>query len=478
MRKPFHSIRWRLQAWYGLVLLLVIVAFCLTAYRLALDTQMRRLDADLGRLDWSLFHILYTKARAIPQSPTEPQQDTPMRIPALLRSGKITLSSSDLELFKGTEPGYAYFCMQDADGTVLAKSPNAPEGIELPKDFKPAQIDISRDAPNRRERLHVNPGGKSIIGRDIRPEQAEMRKLAWSLGLLGCTVWSLGLLGGWWIAGRAISPIARISHTAKRIAEGKLNERIGAPDTDSELDELCRVLDRTFERLREAFEKQKQFTADASHELRTPVTILLSETQRILKRPRTEQEYKDAILTCQEAAQRMRRLTEALLLLARQDGPDAEKQRSECDLAQCVQEALQQHEAQAQSRNINLVPMLNRVACIADPAALSILAANLISNAIQYNKEGGTVWIETRLEAGVAIFSVADDGPGIPGESLPRIFDRFYRVDKARGPQGSNAGIGLSIAKSIVDNHRGTISVESAPGRGAHFTVRLPLGAD
>ena len=146
-----------------------------------------------------------------------------------------------------------------------------------------------------------------------------MHRFAWSLGGSGFAIWVVCLLGGWWIAGNALKPIATISRTAAHIADGNLEERISTSGTDSELDQLGGVLNHTFDRLHKGIEQQKQFIADASHELRTPITILLSETQRILKsdRKRTSDEYVQVINICRDAAIRMRRLVEPLLVLAR-----------------------------------------------------------------------------------------------------------------------------------------------------------------
>jgi heavy metal sensor kinase len=304
----------------------------------------------------------------------------------------------------------------------------------------------------------------------------ELRRFALSLAASGLGVWLLGLLGGWWLAGRAIKPIATISATATRIAEGNLEQRISTDGTESEFDQLSRVLNDTFDRLHSVLKQQKQFTADASHELRTPVTILLSETHRILKRERTPAEYQDVIRTCHAAAERMRRLVEGMLLLARQDN-DAAGPRTPaeaCDLAAIARSSLEQLRPLAAERGIEVHAALQPAECRGDASALSILVNNLVGNAIQHHGSPGNVWIECGSAEGGVFLEVRDDGPGIRAEDLPHIFERFYRADKARGAAAGHTGLGLAIVKRIAENHRGGVVARSEAGKGASFRVTLP----
>jgi two-component system, OmpR family, sensor kinase len=471
MSAVFHSLRWRLQLWHGAILLLAVLAFCLTAYRLAWDNQLRHIDKALGQNEWAMFHGLMVASRP---DGTGNASVSPERMVERLRAGTVTLPADTAARFGGTEPGYLYFAIYERDGKQLLRSENLPSGIAVPGGNKEVG-EHYRLIGSRRETMHDGPGGLVIVsGRDIAPELEGLHRFGWSLAAVGLAVWSLGLLGGWWLAGRAIKPIAAISRTATRIAAGNLAERIDTQGTDSELDQLSRVLNATFERLHASFEQQKQFTADASHELRTPITILLSETQRILKRERTPVEYAEAIHTCHDTAARMRRLVEALLLLARQDAAGASAPRETCDLATILRETIDQLAPLAKEFSVELHAELPATPCRADPASLAILATNLVANAIQHNRSGGHVHVTCSATPRAATFTVGDDGPGIPAEDLPHIFRRFYRVDKARAGSSGHTGLGLAIAKAIVDNHGGTIAVASADGRGARFTVTLP----
>ncbi|KAF0092892.1 MAG: integral membrane sensor signal transduction histidine kinase [Puniceicoccaceae bacterium 5H] len=471
MRNPFQSIRWRLQAWHGLFLLVVIAGFCYMAYQLAWNNQSRRIARNVFEAERHLFHPLFEAAR-----PEGADEDAPVSSSMLLerlRAHQIELPPETLLRFESTESGFAYFVLYDTDGSVLMQSPNLPPDMApLPNDGDDYDEDM-RTIDNRREMARYNAKGvSSIVGRDITPEKDDLHRLGLSLAASGLGVWIVGLLGGWWLAGRALKPIHTISQTATRIAEGNLTERIDTAG-NNELHQLARVLNDTFEQLHAAFERQRRFTADASHELRTPVTILLAETERILKRERKAAEYQEALTTCRESATRMRNLIQALLLLSRQES--APPQRESCDLAKVVGEAVAQLEPLAREREVHLQTDLPHLACQADPAALSILASNLVANGIQYNRPGGSVAVSLQQRNGSAVLTVQDDGPGIPQEDLPHIFDRFYRADKARTGTSGHTGLGLAIVKTIVENHQGTLAAESPDGAGARFVVSLPV---
>ena len=470
MSSFLHSIRWRIQAWHGVILLGAISAFCVTAYFFAWDHQLRRVDRELQESEHFLIRTLMDAAKP----DKEPGPIQPELLAQLLREGNLTLPPDVIARFADN----SYFSIRDADGRILLQSANAPA------DLVPLPIpangfnEASRAVGLRRESLRSSARGfSSIIGRDITRERDEMHRLAWLLAGSGLGVWFLGLLGGWWLAGRAIQPVAAISRAATRIADGNLSERIDTTDNDSELDQLARVLNQTFERLNDAFERQKQFTADASHELRTPVTILLAETQRVLKRDRTPAEYQDALCTCQETAERMRHLIEDLLVMARQEAAGAQASRQTCDLADILRNTSAQLQPLAAARGILQETHLQPALCRADPASLAILAANLVGNALQHHRVGAAdsfVRLTTGYDDGQVFFSVSDNGPGIPPEDQPHIFERFYRVDKARTGNSGHTGLGLAIARTIARNHGGSITLRSTPGEGTTFTVAIP----
>lgn len=478
MSSFFHSIRWRVQVWHGLILLVVLVAFCLTAHRMVWQHQLQRIDENLIQTERSLVHTLMNASGGVahPADRTKRVPFSPGMLIERLRAGQIALPAEIADRFQGTAPGYAYFSLRDAEGRVLLESSNAPQDLQLlPLPAKEFSEEL-RFSDRRREMLRSSSEGLcSLVGLDLTPERENMNRFTWSLSAVGFGVWLLGLIGGWWLAGRAIRPIEVISATATHIADGNLAERIGIAGTDSELDQLSHVLNRTFDRLHGALEQQKQFTADASHELRTPVTILLAETQRILKRERTAAEYREVIETCRVTTDRMRGLIEALLLLAREEAVGTRPTGGDCDLARLLQKTAAELERLAADRHLTLRCELQPAVCAGDAASLAILAANLVRNAIQHHDlPGGTIHLASAQHADHAVFTVRDDGPGIPSADLPNIFERFYRADKARTGNSGHAGLGLAIARTIAANHGGTIVAANNPDRGACFTVTLP----
>lgn len=479
MTKFFHSIRWRVQVWHALILLLAVGVLWLTAYQLAWDNQLRRIDKELTATERSLIKGLLRSTQAVASqgagaSKEEPPPIRPSEFVERIRSAALPAETA--MLFEGDEPGFAYFSLRDREGKVLQESRNVPEDVLLLPAPEADLAEEVRTVGARREFSRSSSHGlRGVVGRDITPEVEEMHRYGWSLSVFCGGIWTVGLAGGWWLAGRAIRPVEAISRTASRIAEGNLEERIDTQGTDSELDQLGRVLNQTFERLHTAFERQRQFTADASHELRTPVTILLTETQRILKRERSGGEYREALETCRETAERMRRLIEALLLLARQGAGEWQAPVEVVDLARAWSDTVRQLTPLAMEKEVVIWSDLQRAECWVHADALSILLTNLLMNAIQHHRRGGTIEITCGVKAREAVFAVRDDGPGIPAADLPHIFERFFRADKARTGSGEHAGLGLAVARMIVKENGGTIDVRSEEGKGTVFEVCFPL---
>jgi len=321
----------------------------------------------------------------------------------------------------------------------------------------------------------MDAGECIIVGRDIRDEVAAIHRFGWTLGTAGGLVFLLALGGGWVVSTRALRPLAEIGAAATKIAGGDLGQRIATDDTRSELGVLIRVLNDTFARLEASFARQVQFTADASHELRTPISVVLTHTQSALARERPADEYRDSLAACQRAAQRMRRLTESLLVLARLDSGEATAKFASCDLERIASDAIDLMRPLAAQQNVSLDAELTPTPCTGNGEQLGQVVTNLVSNAISYNRPGGSVRVRVSTESKVAVLSVTDSGQGIAPEDLPHIFERFYRADRARVSMAGCSGLGLAITRAIVAAHGGTIEVASEPGQGSTFTVRLPL---
>lgn len=487
----FNSIRWRLQAWHGVILAVVLTGFGVTAYQVARDNQLRSIDQDLGQQLDSFF-----RPRPPEGTPEGPPADRP---PRGERGRPFPFESAEFEqhlrqaVSEFGSAGGPYAAVWRANQGLIARSTGAPQDLPEPREalaqappeggpgqrgFRPGprSPQFARTRGQMREVAIPLPRGFVIVvGRSIAGDQAAMRRLALWLLAAGLGIFLLGLAGGAWVAARAIRPIDAISATAQRISAGDLAQRINVADTDSELGRLAAVLNTTFARLESSFTQQARFTADASHELRTPVSVILTQTQTCLARERGSAEYKESLEACQRAAQRMRRLTESLLELARLDAGEEPLRRERFDLGRVARESAELIRPLAAQRKVTLETDLALAECAGDAEHVAQVVTNLLSNAIHYNRESGTVTIAVRLEGDQGILRVSDTGSGIDAEDQPHIFERFYRADKSRARAEGRTGLGLAICKAIVDAHGGSIEVESRPGSGSTFTVRLPL---
>ena len=385
------------------------------------------------------------------------------------------LNPNRAQLFAG-ETNAFYYIVWTREERELSRSSSAPMSVPLPGRIKGGLMMASaRTRAGLREFYQFTPPGECIlVGRSIEPEMATLQQFAYGLSGLGAGVLILGLAGGWWVATRAIQPIHDISAGATRIAAGDLSHRINTQETDNELGQLAKVLNSTFDRLQSAFDRQKAFTADASHELRTPVAVILAQTQATLARDRNPEEYRQTLEACQRAALRMRSLTESLLALARLDAGHETLHRESIDLARIAEQTVDLLRPMAESRSVTVHCDLMPTGCKGDAERIAQVVTNLLSNAVAHNQQGGEVFLSTCMENGAAMLSVRDTGPGIPSAELPRLFERFYRGDASRTTSTGGTGLGLAISKAITDAHGGSLSASSTEGEGTTFTLRLP----
>jgi len=387
----------------------------------------------------------------------------------------LPLPAATASLF-GEGPEAFYYMTWYRDNDVLSRSPGAPRDVPLPPALQHDTLTHWRTRDGCREAFHCSGLGDCVLaGRSTTVDVAAMRSFALKLFGTGAAVLALALGAGWWLTGRAIRPIENISMAASRIASGNLSERIRVPNNRNELGRLASILNSTFARLESAFERQRQFTADAAHELRTPLAIMISETQTALTRRRTEEEYRETVEGCLDTAQQMRRLTESLLGLARFDSGDTETQRTEVDLVKAAQAVIERLKPLAEKQHVQLRGEFAPAFSFSSADRVSQVITNLLTNAIDYNRPDGEVCVSTTCESAFVLLAVTDTGPGIPAEDLPYIFDRFYRVDRSRSRVEGHTGLGLAICKAIVEAEGGTIAASSTLNVGTTFTIRFPL---
>jgi heavy metal sensor kinase len=328
---------------------------------------------------------------------------------------------------------------------------------------------------SNRELVIRGPAATTIlVGRSADTMSRDLTAFAWQLTGTGAAVLAVGLAGGWLISRRILRPIASIAATASRISADNLSARIDADRVDRELADLARVLNDTFGRLEAAFERQARFTADASHELRTPLAVIRSQAELTLLRPRTPDVYQEALNTCLKAACRMTDLVEGLLTLARADAGRDSLPPDGVELDRVAADAVDLCRPLAAEKGVRLTTDAEPVAVRGDASALARVVGNLVANAIRYNRPEGEVYVTVRAEGDDAVLFVRDTGEGIPEEHHAQLFERFYRVDRARSRATGGNGLGLAIAKAVVEAHGGTIGLKSVVGKGSTFWVRLP----
>ncbi len=283
--------------------------------------------------------------------------------------------------------------------------------------------------------------------------------------------------GGYWLSRRALAPVDELVRTAHHISGFNLSSRLPQLETGDELQRLSDTLNEMLGRIETAFRRITEFTADASHELRTPISLIRTEAELALRRSRTEVEYKESLEHVLHEAERTTALIEQLLALARADSGREILHLQPVDLGRTLHDVAGSWQQVATIRNVQFTADVDggEMFVNADETLLRRLVDILLDNAFKYTPTPGWVRLSVESSAGSALISVRDSGPGIAREEHDRIFERFYRVDKARSRAQGGSGLGLSIAHWIAAQHGGSITVESEPGKGAVFCVHLPL---
>jgi len=278
------------------------------------------------------------------------------------------------------------------------------------------------------------------------------------------------------LARRALKPISKIIKTARDIGQGQeLSQRIPVFKVQDELGQLALTFNEMMDRLENSFAQMRQFSSDASHELRTPLTVLQGQNELVLSKLRDPKEYQEVIISNLEEIKYMSKVLEDLFVLSRSDENQVLLNYKRMDLRDLVEEVCRHAEILAEEKNISIViAFLEQVKINGDEVRLRQMVWNILHNGIKYTQPGGELKVSLLEESGFALLSIQDTGIGIPEKDLPFIFDRFYRVDKARSKDEGGSGLGLSICRHIAEAHKGKIKVESKPGLGTWFKIHIP----
>jgi two-component system OmpR family sensor kinase len=333
--------------------------------------------------------------------------------------------------------------------------------------------DGTRFNRGHRERHSTAASGvRVLVGLDLARLRGDIWSLALTLFVTGAAILLVSVASGWWLLGRALEPLDRINRTARRMTEGDLAARIQVDAVDSEVGQIVDALNSAFDRLHSAVERQRRFTADASHELRTPLATLSTEVQWALARERSGAELHASLEVCGRAAGRMQSVIERLLFLAR--GEAIRVQATPVRLDEVARVAVEHVQALAYSAGLTVTLNTVPVTIQADSERLLEAITNVLTNAIRYNVRDGRVDVIVARDTGGSRVEVRDTGIGIGAEDLPHVFEAFFRGDPARSRDTGGAGLGLAVARSVVEQHGGTITCVSEPGRGTTVTMRWP----
>ncbi len=386
--------------------------------------------------------------------------------------------------------------LYDASGRLLSQSAlleNGPALVspELQQEARKGSAPIfSTDAagrPGRVVALTTRKDGQAYVvavGLFIEPVIATLARVRWLLAALSALGLSLTALLGYMLATRALAPVAHVTERASRIAHGDFSARLDRPTVNDELGRMTSLLNEMLERLHGSVEANRRFAADASHELRSPLTAMLGEIDVTLKRPREAEEYRESLLIVRDRLHQLTEMTEQLMVLVRaQEGQVVGA--TEVSVESLAREVAQAVAPLAEERGVTVrVGATDTAVIYAEPLLLTRVVDNLVRNAVQYNRPGGDVLITASVEdAGAGDWSaahttlrVADTGHGIPSDDKEKVFERFYRVERSRNRRMGGAGLGLAIASEVVRLFGGTIRVASTSSEGTTLEVRMPGG--
>jgi signal transduction histidine kinase len=452
------SIRLRLTAWYVLTLAVALgaVAFALVlVFRTAMERQQ---DDELA-------------ARAAQVVSALQVEDSGLALHG---------QSGDESLVVGGE----FVGLYDASGKLVDSSAAPPQAAAAIGSFAATTATRSwTTLTSGAERLRVlavpltdgtRRVGTVAIVRSIAPIEAAQRQL---LGILGLTLplaVAIAAIGGYVLAYRALRPVEQLRLAAEDYGAKDLSRRLAPREMrNDELGRLARTLDAMLDRVAAAVEQQRRFTGDASHELRTPIATVLADASLSLERSRSADDYRATIARIESEAARMARIVEGLLVLARADVRAAPTTSEAVDVGVMLGTSVGRVTPRAAERGVRIETRVAPGIILADrDAGLERVFDNLLDNALRYAPAGSAIEIEAAISGPMARVAVVDHGPGVPSGERTRVFERFHRSPGAAGP---GAGLGLSIARSIVEGHGGHMDLAETPGGGATFIVELPV---
>ncbi|HLF14175.1 MAG TPA: ATP-binding protein [Bacteroidota bacterium] len=457
----FRSIRARLTLWYTIIVAVIFVFIATVTYKYVSATLYDQLDL-----------LLVNEARWIAQR-LEKQN---------VESEPDESAAAAIREHSAYSPTKEFVEVWAPDGTLLCQSSNV-IGDSLVKhtDFPPdPHYNLHTVVTFRIQPLRIltqlTRRGRIIVAIPVESVETTLRQLMRVLAWMGPLVVLLAFGGGLFLSKKSLSKVNQVTDIARKISADRLSARIPSHNVDDEIGRLIETFNGMISRLDASFEQMKQFSADASHELRTPLTVLRTQLETALASRMSASEIRKIAAQCLDEAIRMGSILENLLLLGRGDSGQLSIKRERVRLDDLLRETYDESVILASQKSIEVkIENTDNVPIWGDRQRLRQLILNLVDNAIKYSGERTVITLSLVKNEGEAAVAVRDQGIGIPKSEISRIFDRFYRVDRARSRTLGGSGLGLAIVKWIVDAHGGTITVKSAVNKGSEFTVSLPV---
>jgi heavy metal sensor kinase len=445
------NVRLRLSLWYSVALALILIGFSFAVYALA----RRSVFAQAGM---TLERDLAAATQILREEPGDPDDLAELASPDYLHvmQGDRTVYRSP-----GWDTGGLDAAFGGDTGPTPRIHPTAAGGLLLAGSTE----------------MHLEGTLYRVRGAtDLRPARDGLRVLAGVLVLGSPCCLAVSILAGLFLARRALRPVEEMASTAERITADSLSERMPVRNPSDEFGRLAIVVNATLARLEDSFGQLRRFTQDAAHELRTPLAIVRSTGETGLARELDADGYRDVISSMLEELDRLNRLVDDLLTLARADSGSMLARRERTDVASLTRDVVEAFRPLAEEKDQTLSVETNgAIHAEADPAILRLAITNLVDNAIRNTPSGGRVTAKAgRTANGDAVVEIADNGPGIAEEHRSRVFERFYRVDSGRTRDAGGTGLGLAIVERAVHAHGGSVETCPPPGGGALFRITLP----
>jgi heavy metal sensor kinase len=466
-----RGLRFRLTLSYVLFFTLLLVAIGLF-YRQILQKQLEGTEQAALEEQWDAARGYFTIEKAQPVWSTDPEDAD---VVAQLQRVYLIADAGGNALDYNPDTYDAISFDAAEIGRILAQPRPQVLPVRWTKVGEPFLIEAGRVLDDHKQRYFL------AIGRSLGDTQRTVSSFTRTYFLFLPLLIALSILLGWVVAGRAIRPLNLVAQAAQNITGSNLSLQIPERGAGDELDHLIESFNLMTARLNQSFEQIRRFSTDVSHELRTPLTAIRGQLEVALFTAETPEQYRDAMANALEDVEQLSSIVRALLLLSQAESGQLALQKTSLDLSQVASEVVDQFQIPAQEKRIALTARTVPGCMIhADRTQIERLLANLLSNAVKYTPPGGSVEVRVGPSDSPVTVSleVEDSGVGIPGENLPHIFDRFYRV---RSPQTSEIlglGLGLSFVSWIVQVHEGRIEVASAVGEGTRFRIQLPRGGE